>query len=103
MIAHRVTIEATHRSPKRQHYKATLNGEEIVAKSSDPEFAACRAMKAMGLSGRVEFYGPDGKYPGLIVHDLIKEAGLRVIECDDGPVHKEWRPFEMKDRLAGQG
>ena len=33
---HRVTIQSTHRTAKRQYYKATLNGEEIVAKSSDP-------------------------------------------------------------------
>jgi hypothetical protein len=102
VIVHRVTIEPTHRSPKRQYYKATLNGEEIVAKSSDPEFAACRAMKAMGLSGRVEFYRPGATHPGLIVYDLIKGASLRVVECDDGPVLKKWRPFEMKDHLADQ-
>jgi len=102
VIVHRVTIEPTHRSPKRQYYKATLNGEEIVAKSSDPEFSACRAMKAMGLSGRVEFYRPGVTYPGLIIHDLIKSACLRVIESDDGPVLKGWRPFEPKDYLPGQ-
>ena len=52
-------------------------------------------MKAMGLSGRVEFYRPDVTYPGLIVQDLIKGASLRVVESDDGPLLKEWRPFEM--------
>jgi hypothetical protein len=56
-------------------------------------------MKAMGLSGRVEFYRPDVSYPGLIVHDLINGASLRVIEGDDGPVLKKWRPFELKDCL----
>jgi hypothetical protein len=39
------------------YYKATLGGEEIVSRSSDPAFAACRAMKARGLSGRVESTG----------------------------------------------
>ena len=95
MITHRVTIEPTHLSPKRQYYKATLDGEVIVAKAPDPAFAACRAMKAMGLSGRVEFYRPGVAYPGLIVHDLDKGARLRVVETEqEGPVIKHWRPIQ---------
>ena len=100
-MTHRVTIKATLRSAKRQYYKATLNGEVIVAKSSDPVHAACRAMKARGLFGRVEFYRPEGPYPGLIVHDLDKAADLRIVETERvGPVIKKWRPFEMNGRRA---
>ena len=33
VIIHRVIIEPTHTSPKRQYYKATLDGEVIVSKS----------------------------------------------------------------------
>ena len=80
---------------ERQFYRATFNGEVIVAKSSDPAFAACRALKAKGLTGRVEFYRPGVPYPGLIVHDLDKAAGLRVVETEhEGPILKKWRPFE---------
>ena len=96
-----MTIQPTLRSAKRQYYKATLNGEVIVAKSSDPVHAACRAMKARGLFGRVEFYRPEGTYPDLIVHDLGKAAGFRIVETERvGPVIKKWRPFEMNGRLA---
>jgi hypothetical protein len=99
VIIHRVIIEPTHTSPKRQYYKATLDGEVIVSKSADPEFAACRAMKAMGLSGRVEFYRPGVSYPGLIVHDLSKAAGLRVVETETvGPILKKWHPLEEMHR-----
>ena len=73
----------------------------IVSKSADPLHAACRAMMAIGLSGRVEFYRPGDLYPSLIVHDLDKAAMLRVVETErEGPVIQKWRPFEMNDRLA---
>jgi hypothetical protein len=100
----RVTIKATLRTAKRQYYKAIVKGEVIVAKSSDPVHAACRAMKARGLSGRVEFYRPGVPYPGLVVHDLDKAAGFRLVETErQGPVIKKWRPFEMNGRRADQG
>ena len=103
MITHRVTIEPTHRSPKRQFYKATLNGDEIVARSADPEFAACRVMKLRGLSGKVEFYRPGASFPGLIVHDLGKAASLRVVETDSrGADLKRWRTFDMVHGLHEQ-
>ena len=101
MTPHRVTIQPTLRTAKRQYYKATLNGEVIVAKSSDPVHAACRAMKARGLFGRVEFFRPEATYPVLIVHDLGKAADLRIVETERvGPVIKKWRAFEMNGRIA---
>jgi hypothetical protein len=104
VTTHRVTIQSTHRTAERQYYKATLDGVDIVTRSSDPAFAACRAMKAKGLSGRVEFYRPGVPHPGLIVHDLDKAAGLRVVDTErQGPVLKKWRPFEMNGRRADWG
>ena len=76
MIAHRVLIEPTHRKAGRQFYKATLNGEVIVAQSWSPEFAACRTMQKRGLTVRVEFFWAGVPYPGLIVRDLAKGARL---------------------------
>ena len=104
MTTHRVTIQPTVRTAKRQYYKVTLNHEVIVAKSCDPVHAACRAMKARGLFGRVEFYRPEGTYPDLIVPNLGKAADLRIVETEHvGPVIKKWRPFEMNGRLTDQG
>ena len=92
---HRVILQPTHRTPKKQFYKATFNGRVIVPKSSDPEFDACRAMQALGLSGRVEFYRPGVPYPGLIIRDLDKAAGLRVVEGEGmAPAVKKWRPLD---------
>jgi hypothetical protein len=100
--AHRVVIEPTHRKAGRQFYRASLNGEIIVAQSWSPEFAACRTMQKRGLTGRVEFFWAGVPYPGLIVRDLAKGARLRVIEDDRrGPALKEWRP-PMLSRMPGQ-
>ena len=96
MIAHRVLIEPTHRKAGRQFYRASLNGEVIVAQSWSPEFTACRTMQKRGFSGRVEFFWAGVPYPGLIVPDLAKGARLRVIEDDcRGPALNEWRPPKM--------
>ena len=100
-MTHQLVIHPTHRSAKRQYYEAILNGEVIVSKSTDPVHAACRAMKAKGLFGRVEFYRPGDPYPSLIVHNLDKAAMLRVVETKRvGPVIKKWRPFEMDGHRA---
>jgi hypothetical protein len=102
VTTHRVILQPTHRTPKKQFYKATLNGRVLVAKSSDPEFEACRAMQALGLSGPVEFYRPGIPYPGLIVRDLDKAAKLRVVEGESvTPAIKKWRSLdEVTDHLV---
>ena len=100
-VTHQVFVRPKTRSAKRQYYEVILDGAVIVSKSADPVHAACRAMMAIGLSGRVEFYRPGDPYPSLIVHDLDKAAMLRVVETKRvGPVIKKWRPFEMKGHLA---
>ena len=102
MTTHRVLIEPTHRKAGRQFYKASLNGEVIVAQSWSPEFTACRAMSKRGLVGRVEFFWAGVPNPGLVIRDLDKGATLRVIEEDRrGPALKEWQPPKML-RPAGQ-
>lgn len=110
VIPHRVIIHPTRRSPKKQLYKTTLDGREVVAQSSDPEFDTCRALKTMGHSGRVEFYRQGARHPGLIVEDLDKATGLRVVETDAAPAIKKWRSVEelktshgLKTRTSGLG
>jgi hypothetical protein len=101
VTTHRVLIEPTHRSASRKFYRATFDGEEIVARSWDPEFAACRALKARGLSGCVEFFRADLPHPCLIVCDLVEGAGLRTYEDDcRGPVLKKWQSFERNEVVS---
>lgn len=91
-IVHRVSIEPSTRNGHRQYFSAYLDGQQIVEKSPDPEFAACRAMAAMGLSGSVVFQLAGAK-PGLVVRDLRKAARLCVVETDTRFCLGRWKPF----------
>lgn len=98
MTTHRVVIKPALRNAHRQYFKAFLDGREIVERSPDPEFAACRAMTAMGLSGPVEFYAPGAASPGLLVRNLKAAARLCVVETDRvSATIKKWRPFRKRD------
>jgi hypothetical protein len=102
VTTHQVLIEPTYRNASRQFYRATFKGEEIVARSWDPEFAACRALKARGLTGRVEFFRAGLPHPCLIVRDLARGAGLRTLEDEcRGPVLKKWQPIERDGVVPG--
>jgi hypothetical protein len=91
----RVLIEPTHRNSSRQFYRATFNGEEIVAQSWSPMYAACRALKARGLSGPVEFSRTGVAHPCAIIRDLVAGAELRIVEDEwRGPVLRKWQPFD---------
>jgi hypothetical protein len=94
VTAHRVLIEPTHRNASRQFYRAIFNGEEIVAQSWSPMFAACRALKARGLSGPVEFFRTGVPRSCAIIRDLVEGAEMRIVEDEcRGPVLRKWKPF----------
>jgi hypothetical protein len=100
-LTHRVTIEPTHRSPQRQFYRATLNGDVIVECSWDPEYAACRSMKALGLSGDVAFFRPGAATASSRVRELKNAAHYQVVEADmEGPTRKRWHAPQL---TAGKG
>jgi len=103
VTTYRVLIQPTYRNASRQFYRATFNGEEIVTRSWGPEFAACRALKARGLTGRVEFFRAGLPHPCLVVRDLAEGAGLRTAEdeCRE-PVLKKWQPFK-RDSIVTEG
>src|SRR5262249_44646742 len=100
---YRVTIEPTLRTASRQFYRATYNGQEIVARSWDPEFDACRALKARGLSGRVEFFWEGVLHPCLIVRNLARGARLHAYEDEiHTPALRRWQSSE-RDWVISQG
>jgi hypothetical protein len=77
-----------------------LKGRGRSSQASEPssrqsKFDACRAVQALGFSGRVAFHRPGVPYPGLIVRDLEKAARLRVVEGESmAPAVKRWRSLE---------
>ena len=109
---HRVIIEPTTiRGERGQRYRVHFQDAVLVEETWNPEFEACRALVARGVTGRLEVWrsgaekGPIGlfngealpispAYPGLIVPDIEEGARWTVVENDkEGPVIKPWEPF----------
>ena len=60
-----------------QRYNAHLasqNGEQIVTNALDIGYAACRALKARGLGGRMETWRVGSAFPQLIITDIDEAA-----------------------------
>lgn len=65
-------------------YGAIWNGERIVTDSPDPEHDACRALLAMGITGRMETR-TGGKL--RMRFDIEYGAGRMTTESDRGGLH----------------
>jgi hypothetical protein len=68
---------------------------EVLLEHWDPEFEACRALLARGITGKLEIWRLGGTYPALIL-DVEKAAKLTVEESDTVSVRiVPWKPFAM--------
>jgi hypothetical protein len=66
-----------------RHYNAHLgsaDGEQIVTDALDVEYAACRALKARGVTGRMETWWPGSLTAASVVRDIEKGAALTMRE-----------------------
>ena len=72
-------------------YDVWMAGRKIVSDSPDPEFDACRYLKARGCSGRLETYRDGKPYPCMIL-DIDRAASLRTDSNSLGtPVFRKYR------------
>jgi hypothetical protein len=79
--------EALKRGPPRQSQLTELSGRQGRLRGVRVS-AASRSRRARSCLLEVA-------YPGLIIHDLDKAAGVRVVETETvGPVLKEWHPLK---------
>lgn len=90
----KVTLKTTgRRSNKGEIYEVEFNGE-VIAAGISPEFAACRELKARGLTGTAYFHRP-----GKLTHDMRMGiewgAGRTVSETDRGLRFAKWVPNPM--------
>jgi hypothetical protein len=82
---HRLEIERSHYTSTGARYRVTYLGETLLASARDPEFEACRALLAQGITGTLVSYGPGSLVPRMRV-DIEKGAKLATIDSDkDGP------------------
>jgi len=89
---HRIEIERTHYRSTGARYRVTYLGETLVESARDPEFEACRALIAKGVTGTLVTYSPGSSVPSMKV-DIEKGAKLMTIDnATEGPRTGRYRP-----------
>src|SRR5262245_41061940 len=91
-IEHRVDIQRTHYTSTGARYRVTYLGTTLIESARDPEFEACRALLARGITGTLVTYNPGGTVPRMRV-DIEKGTKLSTVEnAKDGPRRARYRP-----------
>jgi hypothetical protein len=97
-IEHRVDIRHTHYASTGARYRVTYLGATLVESAGDPEFEACRALLARGITGTLVTYSPGGSVPRMRV-DIELGAKLTTLEnAKDGPRLARYRPYTSATR-----
>ena len=78
-----------------KYYRVLFPGCTVLIEDTwNPEFEACRALVARGITGRLETWCAGKTHPGLIFPDIEEGARWTVVENDkEGPAIKRWEPF----------
>ena len=79
-----------------QKWNVTFDGKTLVSAERDPEHAACRALLALGITGRVTFIHAATGMAGLTM-DIAKGAGRTATENDLGLRIRKFEPFTVRD------
>jgi hypothetical protein len=77
----------------------SFNGEVLVASSRDPEFAACRALLARGIRGKVKVIDDNTRRHRSTV-DIERGAKLTCEEGAHGPHFVKYRETRVARPLA---
>jgi hypothetical protein len=93
---HRIIIEPTTLGRRGQRYRTTYAGSVLVESSCNPEFDACRALMARGITGKLQVWRSCATFPAMTL-DIERAARLTVSETDkDGLRVVSWRPFSAE-------
>jgi hypothetical protein len=90
--AHRIDVTLRTHAQSRSCYRVQYAGQTLIESAKEPLTEACRALVALGYTGRLEMWGgePD---PLMIVRDIEQAAKLAVVETvNDGPRFARYRP-----------
>ena len=97
-VEHRVEIQRTHYTSTGARFRVTYLGATLIESAGDPEFEACRALLARGITGTLVTYSPGGSVPRMRV-DIEKGAKLTTVEsAKDGPRFARYRPHPSSAR-----
>jgi hypothetical protein len=96
-LMHSITIEPTKLGEAGQRYRVNYAGNILVDNSRYPEFDACRALLALGLTGKVEVWRQRAAFPAMRI-DIERGARLTISETEDhGPRMVRWRPAPTQE------
>jgi hypothetical protein len=88
-----VVITPTNVGNRGQYYRVTYLGRLLVESTRNPEFDACRALFAQGITGKLAVWRRGAAVPCMTL-DIERGAGLTTCETDkDGLRLVRWRPF----------
>jgi hypothetical protein len=102
-VEHRVELELTHYAGTRARYRVTYLGKTLIESARDPEFEACRALLARGVTGTLVTYNPGSSVARMRI-DIAKGAQLMTIDnAEVGPRVGRYRPHpKSSDRDDGE-
>jgi hypothetical protein len=78
---HKVEIELTKYTPKVGLYRVLYHGQVLVESARTPAFAACRALLARGVTGKLAVYSVGGVEPRMTM-DIERAAGFTISESE---------------------
>ncbi len=94
MTTYRIEIEAISIGHYGQRYRVSFGGRILFKSVREPLFAACRALAAQGIKGRLVMFRAGKAYPDMTAH-IERGAGMIVSETTThGPVLRPWRPLK---------
>jgi hypothetical protein len=91
-VNHRVELEPVSIGHRGQRYRAHYAGAVLIEGSRNPEFDACRALLARGITGTLEVWHKGATFASMRL-DIEKGARLTVVDSDSiGPRITRWHP-----------
>jgi hypothetical protein len=76
-MSHTIEIEPTALGDRGQRYRVTYLGEVLIESARNPEFDACRALLARGVTGTLQIWRPGKAAPDARL-DIQRGAKLTV-------------------------
>ena len=88
----RIYLEPASLGERGQRYRVIHKGVTLIEGSRNPEFDACRALLALGITGPLESWHKDAHFAAMFL-DIEKGARLTVQESEHiGPRFISWSP-----------
>ena len=93
--AHQIEIERTGYHSRGAWYRVAYNGAVLIERCRDPEFDACRKLKAMGVTGTLRTRHKGSSIDSVVLN-IAKGSGSRTQETETvGPRIVKWKPFYL--------